>query len=956
MAEFDDKLRNGGVLAGAGSATRFGPEEVERFAERRHADGRVASAEETLTAVGQFLSTVADPNVIAAGAVRFASLLTGANAVGLYLTSPSSQTAGRLTIVSRLASLVAGEGDASAGAPLPESIPVPENEGIESIDLPLSPENDVTAETQPALLTPLRQGDQLLGALLVADWGGDVELSPHVIDRLESLSVMVSGALGTPLEQLPEPPPVEHPSILQIIVDTARTIALNGDLNDALRTIGDGLGAVVSGTFMNVYQADNQTRALHLLFHSELSEGIVSARDFTFGEGITGRVALSGTPLLVNHAERDSRTTMDLLLPSSSPAGETRLHLIAIPLHVEGTLVGVANVIRINGPSFSDDDYVLAQIFLGQAAGLIRNAELMMVQRERYLGGIQALVSAVDAKDAYARGHSARVSELAHDLAQAMALPAAVVDQVELAALLHDVGKIGIPDSILLKLGGLDETERAVMMGHTMLGAAILAESRSDALRDVIPLVRHHHEWYDGSGYPDGLAREEIPLGASIIALADAFVSMTTERPYRVGRALEGALDELNQGSGTQFDPSVVKAMWQLQHDGRLSRHTAAVPAHYLDSTPHLRSSREFVPPDPRPLPDGDGGGDVGQLGDLRVIGLMIELSSITTLIPDLPEFLQRVATLLQRRLDFEDIMVLLHDPDSESLTVAAQSGSLRLAKLGDRLPLGDNPWTDVYRTGELRSVPDFARAGTSFGDAAGSALLVPLIVEGKTIGMLHVAAPRTGAFTSGDTTMLQAIAGQIASSIFVAQIHDATKTAASTDGLTGLANHRAFYHALEEATQRQEPVGVLLFDVIGLKRVNDSAGHLAGDLLLQTVARTIREVVRPSDVVARYGGDEFAVILGGPMNDTMASMIGNRIREALHEAVREVDLPEATLRFGMAVLPEDGTSPHELVLTADRRMYQMNGGASFLERTSRPSAAASQGLGRSSGPRGDRA
>jgi diguanylate cyclase (GGDEF)-like protein len=422
------------------------------------------------------------------------------------------------------------------------------------------------------------------------------------------------------------------------------------------------------------------------------------------------------------------------------------------------------------------------------------------------------------------------------------------------------------------------------------------------------------------------LSADDLPIGAAIVGVADAFVSMTTELPYRARRTYDDALNELHLGASMQFHPAVIAAAEQLAVTGRLSQH--ALPRTRAPASTHFapdgRATHTTSPP--------VAGLEFGRLGDLRALGLMIELAGITSLIPELPAFLQHVATLLGHRLGLENVMVMLRDKDERGLTVAAQSGKVGWATVGESLPFGDNPWSEVYRTGRHRSLPNLAGAGFGLGGDVGSALIVPLVVHDETIGLLFVAAARSGAFTSGDTAVLMAVAGQVASAIHVAQVHDAIKSAALTDGLTGLTNHRAFYQALEVATRDQQPIGVLLFDVVGLKEVNDTSSHLDGDLLLRTVARTIRTIVRPSDVVARYGGDEFAVILHGPIAETAAFDVGDRVNHALQYAVTDLGLPPATLRFGVAISPVDGITPNELVLAADRRMYHGDGTPGTIE------------------------
>lgn len=179
--------------------------------------------------------------------------------------------------------------------------------------------------------------------------------------------------------------------------------------------------------------------------------------------------------------------------------------------------------------------------------------------RELFFGSVSALSQAIDAKDGFTRGHADRVSRIAGAIAREMGLPERVIEQIELAGLLHDIGKIGVEDRILMKPARLDADETELMRRHPIYGASILEPSA--ALRPLVPLVLHHHENYDGSGYPEGLKEEEIPLGSRIIIVADAYEAMTSDRIYRKAIGHDKALEQLNKYKGAQFDPAAVRAL-----------------------------------------------------------------------------------------------------------------------------------------------------------------------------------------------------------------------------------------------------------------------------------------------------------------------------------------------------------------------------------------------------------
>jgi HD-GYP domain-containing protein (c-di-GMP phosphodiesterase class II) len=182
--------------------------------------------------------------------------------------------------------------------------------------------------------------------------------------------------------------------------------------------------------------------------------------------------------------------------------------------------------------------------------------------RELFFGTVSALSQAIDAKDGFTRGHADRVSRIAGAIAREMRLSEKVIEDIELAGLLHDIGKIGVEDRILMKPMRLDADEQELMRRHPIYGASILEPSA--ALRPLVQMVLHHHENYDGSGYPEGLKGTDIPLGSRIIIVADAYEAMTSDRIYRKAIGHEKAMDQLNKFKGVQFEAAIVRTLEQL--------------------------------------------------------------------------------------------------------------------------------------------------------------------------------------------------------------------------------------------------------------------------------------------------------------------------------------------------------------------------------------------------------
>src|SRR5437867_8554051 len=184
--------------------------------------------------------------------------------------------------------------------------------------------------------------------------------------------------------------------------------------------------------------------------------------------------------------------------------------------------------------------------------------------RELFFGTVSALSQAIDAKDGFTRGHADRVSRIAGAISRELGLSEKEVEQIELAGLLHDIGKIGVEDRILMKPQRLDSEEQELMRRHPIYGASILEPAA--ALRPLVPVILHHHENYDGSGYPQGLKGDDIPLGSRIIIVADAYEAMTSDRIYRKAIGHERAMEQLNRYKGVQFDPAIVRALEKLIH------------------------------------------------------------------------------------------------------------------------------------------------------------------------------------------------------------------------------------------------------------------------------------------------------------------------------------------------------------------------------------------------------
>ncbi len=308
----------------------------------------------------------------------------------------------------------------------------------------------------------------------------------------------------------------------------------------------------------------NSDNELYIISSKGLSEKIKKETKMKIGEGIAGRVASTGKYIFVENIETDVR----FLRPNDNDRYSSK-SFISVPLKVKSRVIGVLN---INSPKnkkqFNDRDLKLITILADQAAMRLDNIELFNNLQSFYFEMVQTLARAIDAKDAYTYDHADRARKYAKAIAVKMNLPYTIVRNIEYAALMHDIGKIGIADNILLKKEKLTEKEMKMLRTHPTIGNKILSPVKF--LSPVAPMVLYHQEWYDGSGYPEGLAKEEIPLGARIVAVIDAYDAMTSDRPYRKALPIKTAVKELKEGAGTQFDPKIVDIFINILKEEKL--------------------------------------------------------------------------------------------------------------------------------------------------------------------------------------------------------------------------------------------------------------------------------------------------------------------------------------------------------------------------------------------------
>jgi putative nucleotidyltransferase with HDIG domain len=277
----------------------------------------------------------------------------------------------------------------------------------------------------------------------------------------------------------------------------------------------------------------------------------------------TRGVMETGRPATVSVTDPDADPTETFVLREMHMDS-----LLMLALPSGGQIWGLIEVYDLGNRRFDEDEVALANFFANQAGGLLAQIEHTESVQRLYRETLASLANALEEKDAYTHDHTQEVVALTLDVGRALRLDPEELDLLELGALFHDIGKIRIPESILNKPGPLDDAEWGIMRSHTIAGEAILAPITS--LREVLPIVRSSHERWDGRGYPDGISGNEIPVGARIVSVCDAFRAMTERRPYRNPLSEREAVRELRRNAGTQFDPQCVGALLQVLRSRRL--------------------------------------------------------------------------------------------------------------------------------------------------------------------------------------------------------------------------------------------------------------------------------------------------------------------------------------------------------------------------------------------------
>lgn len=537
-----------------------------------------------------------------------------------------------------------------------------------------------------------------------------------------------------------------------------------------------------------------------------------------------------------------------------------------------------------------------------------------------YMSTIETLAMAIDAKDQITHGHIRRVQRYAVGLARKIGIDdTALISAIEAASLLHDMGKLAVPEYILNKPGRLTAAEFEKMKLHASVGADIL--SAIDFPYPVVPIVRHHHENWDGTGYPDGLKGSEIPIGARILSVVDCFDALTSDRPYRPRLGDAEAIRILLERRGSMYDPLVVDAFVRVHAeiapdiDELITRRDglSAITRGSVGST-------EFASTDSRL-------DDISASTEEMLV--LYDLARTLTAHLDLADAADIIAKHLRRIVPASTTVFYTYDTESDELIAAHATGENAAHIIGLRIPRGQRltGWVAANRQTILNSDPilDLGEAARSLAPRLRSCLSTPLAIGTNLVGVLTVYSTRRDAFTEDHKRVIEVVGRQVSQTVKSAVDFERERTSSLRDQLTGLPNlqHLERFIAAEMgATGGPSVLSIIFADVESLETINRRYGRAVGDQTLAFVADSIRRVLRGADVLFRYGNDEFVALLvqtDAPAAQAVAERIVDRLRSSKLPvfAAEEMDL---SLTLGIATAPVDGTTLPDLVDVARQR------------------------------------
>ena len=545
-----------------------------------------------------------------------------------------------------------------------------------------------------------------------------------------------------------------------------------------------------------------------------------------------------------------------------------------------------------------------------------------------HLATIEALARAIDAKDQTAQTHIRRVQMYAAGVARTMGLSEADVQGVKTAALLHDIGKLAVPEHILSKPGPLTQEEFQKIRIHPQIGAEIIAAVPFPY--PVAPLILSHHERWDGRGYPQGLKGNEIPLGARILTTVDYYDAVTTERPYHKALSHEGALGLLKHEAGKALDPAIVERFLELLPT--LAAEAAAEERKLQPAAPAPQTSTGSPAAGLVPERTPQSAFENIALAH-REIYALYEIAQAMGTSLGVADTMALISSKLTNIVPWSACTLFLYNQESDTLKCRFAAG-VDVPKLLDLVIKngeGLAGWVARNRRTIVNGNPraTFDSAGVLSGIDLKSAIACPLLLNDTLIGSLALYHVDPNRYTEDHRRLLERIAEQAGAVIHNSIVFEQTQEDSLTDPLTGLPNRRSMFVHLTRELARAErlhgEVALIVMDIDEFKAINDTYGHHVGDRALREMAAALQGALRPYDLCVRYAGDEFIIVLA----DCSGGGVELKRRELQDQVskiefeVRAGKLFKLEASAGAAVFPHDGRTYEALLAGADQAMYR---------------------------------
>lgn len=414
---------------------------------------------------------------------------------------------------------------------------------------------DPTDTLESAMCVPLKSKDRCIGVLNLSGRTNGADFTEEDLKILTILASHAASAIDIAQLYQKVTSQVGH---LEALYQLGRILNSSLSLDEILPTALTQTLDLLKAETASVMLLDEEGQELRIRLAHGLSQEIVEKTTVRLGERVSGRVAATGEPVLIKGQEGDDRDSS-----------------LCVPLLANQQVLGVLNIrTKTDGSDFTHQDLELAGQLANIAAAAIENASLHDELQALFLSTVSAMANSIDARDPYTKGHSERVTSYAVMIAEELALSGDELERLRYAGLLHDIGKIRIRDHILHKPGRLTDAEFTEMKKHPEYGVEIMQPVK--AFQTILPAMLHHHERFDGRGYPHGLEGPDIPLSARILCVADCFDAMTSDRPYRKGMPVADAVSELSKNKNSQFDPKLVDIFLNLVEGGKVEPIIAA--------------------------------------------------------------------------------------------------------------------------------------------------------------------------------------------------------------------------------------------------------------------------------------------------------------------------------------------------------------------------------------------